>query len=463
MRRYYAISSLVLSLNLAACSVTHTPYQTPAVADVPATWHSQTTAITAHDELTHWWQNFQDPLLNQLIEQTLAHNHDLAIGLANLRQARAERIQLASYLQPSINAVGHAQRSRTSGNLAVGQAQWQNLYQAGLDASWELDIFGAQSFRVQAQEQVIEALVLDQQVLALSLVAEVSQLYFQLRSAQQRLVIAKATQQSLVDSERLAQAAHQQGLSSRLDSLQARTERELHEAKLQEFAEQIDQLEHAISVLTGGFAGAWQQPFASVQPLPKVPRLPAQLPAQVIKQRPDLQAAERRLASAASQVNAAYAECFPQFNVPLGVLTSARTLHQLFEHASLTLAATITGNYSLYDAGRSQAKVTAASARMEAALVSYQRDVRYALKDVEDALVALNSQRQRQHSLRAAVQHSQQAQADALTLYQQGLTSYLPVLTAQRSANQAQDELALSQLQEINSTIALYKALGVGF
>jgi outer membrane protein TolC len=222
-------------------------------------------------------------------------------------------------------------------------------------------------------------------------------------------------------------------------------------------------LSHAIGVLVGGFPSDWLATLAEPSPvLPVAPALPLSLPSEVIRQRPDLQAVESRLAAATAQIGVAEAARFPRFSIPLGIGTTASLIHDLFSGASRAWSAGVQASQTLYDDGRAQAGVTAAQAGADAAKLVYERDVRLALRDVEGALTGSTSERQRQRSLAAAVDHSQQALDHTTRLYRAGLTAYLPVLISQRTATQARDALALSQWGEVRGAISLYKALGAG-
>lgn len=258
--------------------------------------------------------------------------------------------------------------------------------------------------------------------------------------------------------------ALQRGLGTSAEVAQARAEREAAEAQPPVLEAAIARLSHAIGVLAGGFPGDWRAALVESAPmLPVAPSLPLALPSEVIRQRPDLRADERRLAGATARIGVAEAARLPHFAIPLSFGTTASLLHDLFSGASLAWSAGVQANPTLYDGGRARAGVTAAQAGADAARLAYERDVRLALRDMEDALTALNSERQRRASLAAAADDSQQALDRATRLYRNGLSAYLPVLTAQRAAYQARDALALSQGGEVLGAIALYKALGAGW
>nr|WP_314364375.1 efflux transporter outer membrane subunit [uncultured Achromobacter sp.] len=454
-----------LSALLTGCTAVGPDYRTPTL-DVPAHWIEADAAMSHgdHDGLRTWWRGFQDPLLDRLVEQTLAHNQDLDIALARLRQARAERVQIASAALPevSVGAAGEsALGSKALSSQPGGRARTWHL---GFDASWELDLFGGTRRAVEAADAGIQALAEDHRALQVSLVAELVSDYAGLRAAQLRLAIAQDNIRSLAEAERLAEQAHRGGLGTLADVTQARAEREIAEAQPPLREADIARFSHAIGVLTGGFPGDWHADLATSAPaLPMPADLPLSLPSDVIRQRPDLRADERRLAAATAQIGVAQAARFPTFRIPLGIGTTASVIHDLFSGASLAWSAAMQGSQSVYDAGSARAGVAAAQANADAVRRVYERDVRSALRDVEDALTAWTSERQRQAALQKAATASQLALQQATQLYARGLSAYLPVLVAQRSLNQTRDALALSQVAQLQGGIALYKALGAGW
>ncbi|OZI35871.1 RND transporter [Bordetella genomosp. 1] len=450
---------------LTGCTAVGPDYRTPAL-DVPAHWIEAGAAASGEnpDGLRTWWRAFNDPLLDRLVEQTLAHNQELEIALARLRQARAERVQIAAAALPdvSVGAVGEAVRGSKA--LSAQPGGRARTWQLGFDASWELDLFGGTRRAVEAADAGIQALAEDHRALQVSLVAELVSDYAGLRAAQLRLAIALDNIRTLAEAERLAERAHRNGLGTLADVTQARAERETAEAQPPLLEADIARFSHAIGALAGGFPGNWHAALATPAPALSLPAdLPLSLPSEVIRQRPDLRADERRLAAATARIGVAEAERFPTFRIPLGIGTTASAIHDLFSGASLAWSAAMQGSQPLYDAGRARAGVSAAQANADAARRVYERDVRSALRDVEDALTAWSSERRRQAALQPAVADGQRALQQATQRYARGLSAYLPVLVAQRSLNQARDALALSQLAQLQGGIALYKALGAGW
>ncbi|WP_084656233.1 efflux transporter outer membrane subunit [Pandoraea norimbergensis] len=466
------VLATLLALLATGCTTLGPDYRSPHI-DVPSQWHEAQQghdgrgefSAAQQDQLRTWWRSFNDPILDRLVDAALAGNQDLAIARTRLTQARAERIQIASGLGPTVSVGGVGQALRSSERLdwppGIGGSR---TWRAGFDASWELDFFGGTRRAVEAADAQIDAVTDDAHAVQVSLLAELAADYAMLRTAQARLAIAQENIHNLTQGEQLAERALAHGLGTSADVAQARAERETAQALPPQLDAEAARLSHAIGVLTGGFSGDWREVLAQPSPrLPVTPSLPLSMPSEVMRQRPDVRAAERRLAAATAQIGVAEAARFPHFSIPLSLGTTASLLSDLFSGASLAWSAALQASQTVYDGGRARAGVTAAQAQADAARLAYERDVRLALRDVEDALTGLNSERARQISLAAAVSDSQQALDRATRLYRRGLSGYLPVLTAQRTANHARDALALSQGGEMRSAIALYKSLGAGW
>lgn len=454
-----------LLLNLSGCLSVGPDYVRPTL-NVPANWVEAKSTLpgSSQDGLRMWWRSFNDPQLDRLVDLALEHNQDIGIALARLRQARAERVQTASAFGPTIIGGGAGEARRTSEALTGQVGGESRTWLAGFDASWELDIFGGTRRAVEAADAGIEAIAEDHRALQVSLVAELVSSYAGLRATQLRLAIAHDNIRTLLESERLADLAQRRGMGTLADVMQARAERKTAEAQPPLMEADIARFSHAIGVLSGGFPGDWRTALAAPSSsLPVPARLPLSLPSEVMRQRPDLRADERRLAAATAQIGVAEAARFPKFTIPLGISSTVSLIHDLFSSASTAWSVGGQVSQSVYDGGRAGAGVKAAQANADAARLVYERDVRLALRDVEDALTALTSERLRQASLKEAVADSQKALEHSTQLYGRGLSAYMPVLVAQRTVNHARDTLALSQWEEVRGVIALYKSLGAGW
>ncbi|WP_231891491.1 efflux transporter outer membrane subunit, partial [Achromobacter ruhlandii] len=457
--------TLATALALAGCAAVGPDYR-PETPSHPQDWSEALpdAAATAPVTLTQWWQAFNDPLLDLLQEQALARNQDLAIARLRLAQARAERDQVASRLGPSVGAQANATASRSPRALdyppGIGESR---AYTLGLNASWEMDVFGGRHRALERADAEVQAIAQDGHAVRVSLLAELAADYAALRATQARGAIARDNIATLVAAERLAQRAARHGLGTPAEVAQARAEREAAEARVPELEGDAARLAHAIGVLAGGFpAELKQRLMAAGQPLLVPPALPAALPSEVIRNRPDIRAAERRLAAATAGVGVATADRFPTFVIPLGLGSAASLLHNLFSDASVLWSLGVGASQSVYDGGQAAAGVRAAEAGAQASRLAYARSLQRAFQDVEDALAGLNAEQARQRALAAAVHDSQDALDRATRLYRNGLSGYLNVLTAQRTTYQARDALALSQLARVRHAIGLYKALGAG-
>ena len=454
------------ALGLAGCKALGPDFApTPMVH--PQQWGEPGTVPAGTDaaQIQRWWQAFGDAQLNQLVEQAIAHNQDLAIAREHLLQARAERVQVASRLGPTVGVGASDEAFRSSKEVewprGIGRS---STYRLGVDAAWELDILGGNRRALEAADAQVEAVAQERHGVMVSLLAELASNYAQLRASQARLLIAEDDVANLQASERLTEQALGHGLGTRQEVAQARAERESAQARLPEFQADIVRRIHALGVLTGGFSGDLRARLGSSKPtLPVAPKLPVVLPSQVIAARPDLRVAYLQWAASTAQIGVAMADRFPRFNIPMSLGTTASNLSDLFSGASLAWSLALQASQTVYDGGRASAGVQAAQSRARAAGLAYERNVRVALREVEDALTGLNAERQRQQSLSAAVTDSHIALDQAMRLYRNGLSGYLPVLTAQRTAYQSRDSLARSQLSSVQGAIDLYKALGSGW
>ncbi|MGS0894296.1 efflux transporter outer membrane subunit [Burkholderia stagnalis] len=455
----------VCACALAACTTVGPDYAAPRPTH-PAGWIApRDTVQTDPARLQDWWRAFGDAQLDALVAQAIEHNQDLAIARERLLQARAEREQVASRLGPTVSAGGDADALRSSRALdwppGIGQSR---TYRLGFDASWELDLFGGTRRAVEAADAQVDAIDDDRHAILVSLLAELASDYAELRATQARLRIATDNVASLDATRQLTERSNRRGLGTSFAVAQARAELQLAQAALPPLQQNVARLAHAIGVLTGGFPGTLRDALSTPgAPLPVAPTLPVTLPSDVIRERPDIRAAERRLAAATARIGVARAAQFPHFAIPLSLGTTASLVQDLFTGASVAWSVALDGTQTLYDGGRAKAGVTAAWAAAEAARLAYEQRIRIAFRDVEDALVAIGAARDRQAALAAAVDSSQDAQSRATRLYRSGLGEYLSVLTAQRATYRARDALALSRLAQVQGAIALYKSLGVGW
>src|SRR5450830_1093798 len=436
----------------------------PEVA-VPTAWStavspsaSATTSTATASSLAQWWQRFNDPLLSTLVTQALQANTSILSAQAALQQARALRDVRTAGMLPGVNASGSAQRSKS------GNSDASNSFSAGLDASWEPDIFGGKRSALNASEADAQAAQTTLADVQISIAAEVALAYIQLRGQQAQLLIARNNLASQNETLQITDWRAQAGLITSLEVEQARTASEQTGAQIPTLEANIAKTRHALAVLTGQPPAALELLLAATQPVPQAAQdLALSIPAQTLRQRPDVRAAEHRISAALARVSAADAARYPSFSISGSVGLNALTLGALGNGASVVSALLGSVSVPLFDGGAARAQVRAQEAALEQARVAYQGVVLTALQDVEDALVALAGDRARLLHLQSAATAAGNADLLAQNRYTSGLIDFQTVLQTQRTLLTAQDSVATSSADIGADHVRLYKALGGGW
>ncbi len=433
--------------------------------DLQLASHWQTRAIAAVDPqkqakmLAGWWQALGDPVLDGLVGEALQGSLDLQAAQARLRQARAARQQAVAGYAPSLTASAGASRSKT---LAVPATR--TLYDAGFDASWEIDLFGGTRRAVEAADADMAASQASLDNVQVSLVAEVAQNYIELRVAQQRLAIARRNLESQSATARLVAWRAEAGLASAADVEQAKTSREQTRATLPDFEISLAAAENRLTTLLGRQPGALRARLAEMQPLPEPPlELATGIPADILRQRPDLIVAERTLAAETARVGEKLAARFPSLSLGGSFGWQAYSLSALGGSGSLVRALSGTLAATLFDGGKLRSAVDLQSAKQEEALVSYQNSVLTALEEVENALTAHAQARDRVVARAAAAESAGKAARLSGQRYESGLVDFQTVLETQRTQLSTEDALATARASVLTSLVQLYKALGGGW
>ncbi|HWK45245.1 MAG TPA: efflux transporter outer membrane subunit [Stellaceae bacterium] len=459
------LGGLLLAGLVAACTVG--PDYRPDDMALPDTWTEAQPEQrkAAAERLRAWWASFQDPLLDRLIAQAIADNDDIKIARQRLIQARAERAIAGSVDYPQIK--GNAGRSNANSSTTVtyppGIGQY-HTWEMGFDASWELDIFGGTRRAEEAADAEIGASVQDRRGILVSLLAEVASDYAGLRASQLRLAIADHNIAAAQQALDLTELQLQRGLGTELEVAQAKAQRETLEAGPPSLRAAVARASHAIALLVGQFPGDLEAELSKPVPLMAVPMdLPVSLPSEVVANRPDIQRAERRYAAATARIGAATAELFPHFSIPLTFEPTSSAVHTLFLAKSINWSIGVALSGTVYDGGRTDARIVSARAAAETARLTYEQTVRGAFRDVEDALINYRTETERQVKLQAAAADSDIARQRATKLFGAGLTDFLKVLDTERSAFAAEDLAAQSRLAQLQDVIALFKALGGGW
>ena len=450
-------------LALCGCaSVMRLPGSTP-VAEAPATWPAAALAgpagAAAH---APWWLRFDDALLARFVAEALQANTSVGSAQAAVRQARALRDVAAAGLLPTAGSSASARHSMVG--VRPGQRSAANSFNAGLDASWELDIFGANRDALNATDATARASAASLGDVQVSVAAEVGLSYLTLRSAQARLAIAQANLASQLETLQITQWRLQAGLLTTLEAEQARAAAEQTRAALPALETRIVQARHALAVLTGRPPAALDSVLAQTLPVPQLADdLALSIPAETLRQRPDVRAAEWQVSAALARVAQADAARLPSFKLGGSIGLNALTLGTLTNGASLVSALLASVSVPVFDGGALQAQVRAQQAALDQAGSAYQAAVLLALKDVEDALVALRGDRARLLSLQQAAEAAGNAATLARQRYGSGLVDFQTVLETQRTQLSTQDGVAGASADVGADHVRLYQALGGGW
>jgi NodT family efflux transporter outer membrane factor (OMF) lipoprotein len=455
-RNLFRLTTLA-ALAVAGCAV-GPDYRAPELA-VPAEWSGAGpgTRIGTPVDLSRWWRLIDDPLMAELIAEALAASPDMQSARARLREARARRDFAAAERFPELDASASA--ARIEGSDESGSGTLFSRYGIGLDASWEADIFGGRRRALEAAQADVEASQADLYATQVSLAAEVALNYVDLRSAQARLATARSNLASQSETLQLTAWRAQAGLASSLNVEQARANNEQTRAALPLLETSIAQSAHRLAILLGKPPAALQERLAPIAPIPAAPDIPAD----TLRQRPDVRAAERALAAATARVGVAEAARYPNLSFTGSIGLEALQVGRLFDgNAGLSsLAAAIVA--PLFDAGRRRQQVEIQDAVREQAQVAYEQTVLLALEEVENALVGLANARARRDALEAAAQAARNAALLARLRFSTGIIDFQVVLDTERSVLVIDDALAAAQAEVAASLVRLYKALGGGW
>lgn len=442
---------------LAGCASPVVPDGGLPPTPVPLAWSTPAPEGTVATPLAQWWQRFNDPQLTQLVALALQTNTSVRSAQAALQQARAQADVQAAGLLPSVGSSASAQRSRASNSTG-------NSFQAGFDASWEPDVFGRLRSGLNASEadaRAAEASLADVQV---SLAAETAVTYVELRGLQQRLAIARSNLASQQETLQITQWRLQAGLTTSLVAEQARAAAEQTAAQIPSLESSLAQSRHSLAVLTGQAPLALDNLLGDTLAVPQpAQELALEIPAETLRQRPDVRAAEQRIAAALARVSQADAARYPSFSISGNLGLRALTLGALGDGASVASALLASVSMPVFDGGAARAQVRVQEAVLAQARVAYEASVLTALKDVEDALAALQGDRERLARLQAAADAAGNAALLAQQRYRSGLIDFQSVLETQRTLLSTQDSVATTVASVSADHVRLYKALGGGW
>ncbi|WP_448658825.1 efflux transporter outer membrane subunit [Sphingomonas sp. CJ99] len=460
------------ALPLAACSVGPAYRQAaPAALGVPDDYSVATTA-TAPVDLTRWWTQFDDPLLQELVGSAADSNLDVAQALTRLRQAREQLVSSRAAWLPSVSASGSGSRNeplvggtRTTtlpDGTIIQSGGGSTNFSVGADARYQIDLFGGNASSVRAALAQYEASGYDVAGVLIAVQGEIARNYVQARLAQVQLANARAALGIQDENLEIAGFRVQAGLVSSLDAEQARGQRAQTAASIPQIEASYNAAVSRLGVLTGQAPGALKSRLAEARAIPVGPAgIALGIPADTLRQRPDVRVAERNLAAATAQIGVARAQLFPALNIGGTVDSNANAIGSLFDVVNGRLFASIA--QVIFDGGRLRAQTRSAEAAADGAFLAYKSTVLQALEDIENAAIALDSANRREREFVIALDASSNAAILARSQYRAGLTDFTTLNQAENTLLSANNSLAQARADKATALVQLYGALGGGW
>jgi outer membrane protein, multidrug efflux system len=483
---------------------------TTAPATAPATTPA---SPPAQVDLARWWMTLNDSMLNSLVQRAIESNLNLQIAETRVLEARAQRGVVAAALWPQVNlgtsysysggsqnagpklkstggsGVASAARTititpgsggapptitiNTGGSGSSGQSQGsggslverqQNLFQGGFDASWEIDVFGGTRRAVEAANDDIQAAEEGYRDVLVSLISEVALNYVNARGFQRRIAITEDNARSQEETVHLTESRQEAGFTSDLDVAQAQAQLTATRSQIPSLDSQFRQAVHHLGVLLGRDPGALLAELSATAPIPTVPpNVPAGVPSDILRRRPDIRRSERQLASATAQIGVATADLFPRFSLTGSFGTQTRDIQHFLDNRSGFWSIGPAISWPVFEGGRIVSNIELQNQFQREALLTYGSTVLNALEEVENSLVAYQQEQVRYRYLSESVDANTRAVQLATERYSRGVADFLTVLDSQRSLFVTQDQQVQSETTTVTSLISLYKALGGGW
>jgi len=431
---------------------------TPAAFNLPQ-------GISAEQPIVAWWSQLNDVQLNQLVADAMQQNHSIKIAQASLMESRAllRNSQLDRY--PRVEANVSAARQKQSADIIGPVAsRISETYQTGLDASWELDLFGRVRNGVKLSRAQLAARTADLQAAQVSVAAEVASAYISLRGNQYLLEVAQRNANNQQETLQLVQRFEAVGRGDQLDVARAQAQLELTRATIPDLQSQINIALNRIGVLTGKPTVEIKTELSQVKSLPTIPAsFAVGNPADLIKRRPDIRRAEQALAGAVAEYNIRVADLYPKvtFLGGLGYLSTDWT--RVGDTGTDTFLFSPRIEWAAFNLSRVDAQIDAANARTQMRIAEFEQRVLIALEETDNALQSFSREEERRSGLQRALAANNQAALFARKKFEVGSSDFLTVLDAERSLLNVSAQLAQSDMQALLNLIAVYKSLGGGW
>jgi NodT family efflux transporter outer membrane factor (OMF) lipoprotein len=470
-QRLLGVVAVAFMLVLGGCMV-GPDYVQPEVETVPDAWNTEATKGLAEGEasIQTWWTVFDDTTLTSLIERARLSNLTLREAVWRVEEARALRGVVAGARVPQLGLDGNANRSELSRNGPLGDVvpdelvEPANQFDLGVGLSWELDVWGRIRRQVEAADAEVAASVEDYRDVLVTLFADVASNYVNVRALQERLRFATANVEGQEDTLRLTQDRFDSGLVSALDVAQAESNLANTRSLIPSLERQQELTLNRLAVLLATSPGSLHEELLDDKPIPTEPAaVTTGLPANLLRQRPDIRAAERRLAAQTARIGVATAELYPRFSLSGFLGLQSTSAGDLFNSDSVNWSIGLPVRWRLFEGGSVRSLIAAEQARTAQLIASYEKAVLLALEEVEDAMVSYEKEVERRARLTESVDATQRSLELVLTQYRAGLTDFQNVLDTQRSLLLREDDLAQSEGVVIENLVDLYRALGGGW
>jgi multidrug efflux system outer membrane protein len=452
------VLAILLALSVSACAV-RPPYQAPELK--PAAMQNVTPALVVEQPFDpRWWAQFDDPILDDLVTRALRANHDVRIAVARVDQSRAffDEVRRDRYPTGVVGASVDRREQTIPG--FTDRPQSITTYQAGFDAFWEIDVFGRIRSAVREAAATSESFQANLDDVRVSIASEVGRNYFELRGLQQQLEVAERFLRNQQETLRLTQVRGDEGFGEEQDVASAGARVAGIEASIPPIRSAIAQREHRLAVLTAVRPGELGVDLSPRVYPPLTKALAIGEPDSLLRRRPDVRAAERRLAAATAREGVAAADLYPRITITgfLGLLAGRGNLFNVSDTRAWAITPAL--SWSAFDIGSARARLRGVEGVTREVLAEFEQTVLRALEETENALVSYREEQQRLVKLTEQARESSRAASIARVRYREGAADFLALLDAERTELQAEDAVAQAEAGVFTSVIALYKALG---
>lgn len=451
-------ASLAAGCALAADPVGHAP-------EIPEKWAWEPAHIQQAPEVSDkWWQQFADPVLDSLVTLGMERNYDLAIAHRRAAMARDAVGQARSGWMPSVGLDLGWSRSRSSGKINSYPSATSSYFNAGLSASWEIDIFGKVAAGVKEKKAAYRASRAEYAGTMVSLAAQIASTYISLRLYQQQYAIAMAHSESQMKTVKIAEARFETTLASKLDVAQAWGTYYSTQSSIPMLRNSIRRTINALALLVGEYPEAVEEWLSAPGRLPESSEEVAMgVPADLLRRRPDIAKAEAELAVAAAQAGIAKKEFLPTLTLNGSIGTSAREFSKLFSSDSFTYEIAPTLSWTLFDGLNREYAARSARENLEASAASYQLTVMTAVQEADNAISTYYSSLEQQDIIQKVIEENTEALTLALDRYKNSLSPMSDVITAQLNALASENDLVSAKASSLQALVSLYEALGGGY